>query len=149
MKTCYAYIRISHPSQLEGTSLDAQKEVLYDYAKRHSLKVCELIVEIDTASRPTRKKFNTLVHNLYQKKADGVIIYTVDRSARHMKDWGEINVLVDRGIDVYFVHQNLDLSLSKDRTAADFYAVFAVEYSRNLSREAKKGLYVVRTFWTV
>ena len=49
--------------------------------------------------------------------------------------------LIDRGIDVQFAHDALDLRSRGGRLSADIQAVVAADYIRNLREEVRKGFY--------
>jgi hypothetical protein len=53
----------------------------------------------------------------------------------------KVEELLDRGVDVHFAHEGLDLRTPAGRFAAEMQAVSAAHYSRNLSDEATKGFY--------
>ncbi len=78
---------------------------------------------------------------LIQKKADGVIIHKIDRSARNLRDWADLGELIDRGIGVHFANESLDLHTRGGRLSADIQAVVAADYIRNLREETRKGFY--------
>ena len=77
---------------------------------------------------------------LRERKADGLIVYKVDRSARNLKDWADLGELIDQGIPVYFASDDLDMSSRGGRLAADIQAVVAADFIRNLREEAKLGI---------
>jgi len=78
---------------------------------------------------------------LRQKKAAGVIIHKIDRSARNLKDWADLGELIDKGIEVHFANESLDLHSRGGRLSADIQAVVASDFIRNLREETKKGIY--------
>jgi DNA invertase Pin-like site-specific DNA recombinase len=78
---------------------------------------------------------------LRQRKAEGVVMHKIDRSARNLKDWADLVDLADRGIEVQFANEGLDLNSRGGRLSADIQAVVASDYIRNLREEAKKGIY--------
>jgi hypothetical protein len=69
-----------------------------------------------------------------------VIIHKIDRSSRNLRDWARLGELMDRGVDVHFVQDNLDLSTRGGRLSADIQAVVAADYIRNLRDEVRKGI---------
>lgn len=138
----YAYIRVSTPRQgTHSASLPEQRDAIATFAKRYNLVISEWFEERETASKRGRKVFERMLSGLEKKKAQGVIMHKIDRSARNLQDWAELGTLIDRGIDVYFANENLDLRSRGGRLAADLQAVVAADYSRNLREEVKKGLY--------
>jgi hypothetical protein len=74
-------------------------------------------------------------------RAQGVIIHKIDRSARNMQDWADVEELVDTGVEVHFATENVDLRTVAGRLSAGIQAVVAAHYSRNLREEVKKGFY--------
>lgn len=78
---------------------------------------------------------------LRQGKAQGVVIHKIDRSARNLKDWADLGEMIDKGIEVHFANESLDLNSRSGRLSADIQAVVAADYIRNLREEAKKGIY--------
>ena len=49
--------------------------------------------------------------------------------------------LIDRGVDVHFAHESLDLASRGGRLSADIQAVVAADFIRNLKQEVRKGFY--------
>ena len=139
MTTCYGYVRVSTQRQGEGVSLDAQKDVIEQYADRRKLKILGWYEETVTASKTGRPEFNKMVKNLRRGNAKGFIVHKIDRSARNYTDWGEVHKLADAGIEVHVATENLDFGTRGGRLSADIQAVFAADYSRNLSDEVRKG----------
>ena len=96
---------------------------------------------MESASKRGRPIFNEMLSQLEKRLVGGVLIHKIDRSARHLADWVWVGELIDRGVDVRFVHENLDLTSRSGRLTGDMLAVIAADYSRNLRDEVKKGLY--------
>lgn len=141
MKNVYGYIRVSDKKQEDGASLSEQKRILQEYAKSNNLKIIHFYEEKKTAAKRGRPLFNEMMQKLIEKKADGVIIHKIDRGSRNLHDWADIGDLIDNNIEVYFAHENLNLSERGGRLSADIQAVMASDYVRNLRQEAIKGLY--------
>lgn len=141
MKKVYGYIRVSTVKQGTGVSLQEQKEAIIRYAEKNQLEIIEWFEEQETAAKQGRPKFNKVMKLLQSRKAAGVIIHKIDRSARNLKDWASLGDLIDQGVDVHFAHESLDLETRGGRLAADIQAVIASDYIRNLRDEAMKGLY--------
>src|SRR5256885_7138872 len=78
---------------------------------------------------------------LQASKADGVIIHKIDRGARNLKDWADLGEMIDRGIEVHFANESLDMHSRGGRLSADIQAVVAADYIRNLREETLKGFY--------
>jgi DNA invertase Pin-like site-specific DNA recombinase len=81
-----------------------------------------------------------MVRQLRQRKAQGLVIHKIDRSARNFADWAKIGELSDSGIAIHFATETLDFRSRGGRLTADIQAVIAADYIRNLREECIKGL---------
>jgi site-specific DNA recombinase len=140
MKHCFAYTRVSSAIQEDGASLKEQAELIARYAERQGLQIVEWFEEIETAAKPGRPVFGRMVKLLLRGKAEGLIMYKIDRSSRNFHDWAQVNELADKGIAVHFAGENLELSSRGRRLLADIQVVFATDYIRNLKEETRKGI---------
>ncbi|MXP48225.1 recombinase family protein [Altererythrobacter luteolus] len=140
MKRCYAYIRVSTVKQGDGVSLEAQKEAIELFACQNDIAISEWFEEKITAAKKGRPVFNRMIAQLRKRKADGLVIYKIDRSARNLADWARIGELADLGIDIHFATESLDFRSRGGRLAADVQAVVAADYVRNLREECIKGI---------
>jgi len=142
MKAYFAYTRVSTVKQGErGSSLQEQKSAIEAYAARHGLTISAWFEETETAAKIGRRMFNRMLSELDRERAAGVIIHKIDRSARNLKDWAHLGELIDRGVEVHFAHESLDLASRGGRLSADIQAVVAADYIRNLRQEVRKGFY--------
>lgn len=141
MKKVYGYIRVSTVKQGTGVSLQEQKDAIIRYAEKHDLTIIQWFEEQETAAKQGRPLFTKMMKLLQIGKADGVVIHKIDRSARNLRDWAALGDLIDKGVDVHFAHESLDLDTRGGRLAADIQAVIASDYIRNLRDETIKGLY--------
>ena len=94
---------------------------------------------METTAKRGRPVFTQMMKLLKQGKADGVIIHKIDWSAGNLKDWADLGELIDRGIDVHFAHESLDLNSRSGRLSADILAIVVADTIRNLREEIKKG----------
>ena len=124
-----------------GSSLIEQKSAIEVFADRNGLSISAWFEETETAAKQGRRMFTQMLTDLNARKADGLIIHKIDRSARNLRDWADLGDLIDRGVDVRFVSDNFDLLSRGGRLSADIQAVVAADYIRNLREEVKKGLY--------
>jgi len=138
----YAYIRVSTVKQGEkGSSLAEQRLAIEEYAKRNNLTIREWFEEQETAAKRGRTIFKKMLGLLLKGRAHGVVIHKIDRGARNLRDWADLGNLIDKGIQVYFAHEGLDMQSRGGRLAADIQAVVAADFIRNLRDEVKKGFY--------
>jgi len=141
MKKVYGYIRVSTVRQGEGVSLGEQKKSIENYALKNDLQIIQMFEEKQTASKKGRPVFSEMIKLLKKKKADGVIIHKIDRSARNLSDWAEFSDLLDNGIEIHCSFEAIDFATRGGRLMADMFAVLATDHIRNHISEVKKGLY--------
>lgn len=142
MRDYFAYIRVSTAKQGEkGVSLQEQKDAISRYAVRNNYRISEWFEERETAASRGRPIFTHMLWLLRKRKAEGVIIHKIDRSARNLRDWADLGELIDEGVEVHFANEGLDLHSRGGRLSADIQAVVAADYIRNLREESIKGLY--------
>lgn len=137
----FAYIRVSTIKQGNGVSLEQQKRAITLHAATHGMQIIRWFEEKRTAAKAGRPEYADLLKRLSKSEAEGVIIHKIDRSARNLRDWADLGELVDKGINIQFAHDNIDLTARGGRLSADLQAVIAADYIRNLREEAIKGLY--------
>jgi len=135
------YIRVSTAKQGEGVSLQQQREAIERYSQRNRLEIGKWFEEQETAAKQGRAQFEAMVKLLRRGSARGVVIHKIDRSARNLRDWADLGELIDRGVEVHFANESLDLTSRGGRLSADIQAVVAADYIRNLREETKKGFY--------
>lgn len=137
----FAYVRISDKDKQEaGASLNEQPRVISDYAARERLRVGVWIVEKQSASKLGRPLFLEALELLKTGKAKGIIVHKIDRSARNMQEWGQLEVLLDAGVEVRSAADGIDTSTRPGRMMANILASMAADYSRNLRQEVYKGV---------
>lgn len=142
MKSCFAYIRVSTAKQgIHSVSLPEQRDAIMAYAARSDIKISRVFEERVTAAKRGRPLFTQMLKALEAGEASGLVVHKIDRSARNLKDWADLGELIDRGVSVHFVSDNLDMGTRGGRLSADIQAVVAADYIRNLREEAKKGIY--------
>jgi len=142
MKAYFAYIRVSTAKQGErGSSLQEQRSAIEIYAQRQALHIAEWFEEKETAAKQGRAVFSQMLLQLEHGVAQGLVVHKIDRSARNLKDWANLGILIDRGVDVHFAHDSVDLRSRGGRLSADIQAVVAADYIRNLRDEVMKGYY--------
>lgn len=142
MKDYFAYTRVSTVRQGEkGSSLQEQRSAIDAYARRHAFAIGQWFEEQETAAKRGRPIFLRMLRALEKGRAAGVITHKIDRSARNLRDWAALGELVDRGVELHFAHESIDLSSRGGRLSADIQAVVAADYVRNLREEVRKGFY--------
>ena len=133
----------SREQQREGFSLDVQEEALRHYAERHDGEIVQLFRIAETASkRDERKTFRSLLE--YAKKnaskLDGLLFYKVDRAARNLFDYVELERLESEyGLQFISVSQPTE-NTPAGRMQRRMLASMASFYTEQQSLDVKDGL---------
>jgi len=139
MKHCFGYTRVSTKKQGEGASLETQETAIKEYAAKNGIKITTWFVEQQSAAKSGRPEFNRMLRELKRGKAEGVVIYKIDRSARNFADWAKVGELADAGIEVCFASESLDFDSRGGRLSADIQAVIAADFIRNHRNNVREG----------
>ena len=134
-----AYIRVSTEEQAKhGYSIEAQRQVLKDYADGHDLAVQEWYVESQSAHKPGRPQFRVMVDYLKaHPTVDGVVCYKIDRLARNLRDYSELSEM--EGVQIISATESLPENAS-GQLMATVQAAFAKYFSDQLSERVKLGM---------
>lgn len=93
------YIRVSTQEQkLHGISLDAQRDKLKEYAKKHNLKIVEWYEDEGVSGRKlikNRPALQRMLHDAHAKKFDRIIFIKLDRFFRSVAEYHECMKYID------------------------------------------------------
>ena len=154
MKQYVALARVSSREQeREGFSLDIQEDALKRFAESHEGKIVRLFKIAETASKADeRKTFRELI--AFAKKhcmeLDGLLVYKVDRAARNLFDFVEIERLESEyGVPFLCVSQpteNNPAGRMMRRTLANMASFYteqqSVDVREGLARRVREGWFV-------
>ena len=156
MKQFVALARVSSREQeREGFSLEVQEDALKRYATQAGGEIAKLFRIAETASKgDERKTFRELV--AYAKKnaafLDGLLFYKVDRAARNLFDYVELERL-ESEYDLPFISvsqptENTPAGRMMRRTLANMASFYteqqSVDVREGLARRVQEGWFVSR-----
>ncbi|WP_145027470.1 recombinase family protein [Caulifigura coniformis] len=156
MKRFVSLARVSSREQeREGFSLDIQVEALERYAEQHHGQIVRMFKIAETASKSDeRKTFRELI--AYAKKhcseLDGLLVYKVDRAARNLFDFVEIERL-ESEYDVPFIcvtqpTESNPAGRMMRRTLANMASFYteqqSVDVREGLARRVREGWFVCK-----
>ncbi len=158
-KQYLALARVSSREQeREGFSLEVQEDALRRYAQQNKGEITKLYRIAETASKKDeRKTFKELI--AYAKKhaarLDGVLFFKVDRAARNLFDYVELERLeTDHGVPVIYVSQpteNTPAGRMMRRTLANMAAFYTEQQSLDVrdghARRIQNGLFVGKALY--
>ena len=133
----------SREQEREGFSLDVQVEALERYGERNGGKIVKLYRIAETASKKDeRQSFRELLAYVRQHAAelDGVLFYKVDRAARNLFDYVELERLeIERGVPVIYVAQPTE-NTPAGRMQRRILANMAAFYTEQQSLDVQEGM---------
>lgn len=157
VKRFVALARVSSREQeREGFSLDVQESALKAYAQRHDGQIVKLFRVAETASKTDeRKTFKELVAYVKANATtlDGLLFYKVDRAARNLFDYVELERLeTDHHVPFISVSQpteNTPAGRMQRRVLASMASFYTEQQSldvrEGLARRVHDGLFVGHT----
>ena len=90
-KKVFLYCRKSSEGEdRQMLSIPSQLKESKQIAKKQNLKIVSIFEESKSAKAPGRPKFGDMVNRLYDKEADGILCWKLDRLARNAVDGGTI-----------------------------------------------------------
>ncbi len=143
-KRCYIYTRVSTAAQVEGYSLDAQKQRLYDYAKYRDLEVVGEYSDegISGASVSGRVSFQQMISDVMEGK-DGVsfvLVFKLSRFGRNSADVLKyMQLLLDYGVDLVSVEESIDSSTQSGKMMLTIMSAVAEIEKENIRAQFAAG----------
>ena len=133
------YIRVSTEEQAKhGYSIEAQRQILKDYASGHQLEIVREFVESQSAYKPGRPEFDAMLRFLKQHTGiGGVLCYKIDRIARNLQDYSALTEMM--GTAIISATEQLPENAT-GQLMGGVQAVFARYYSAQLSERVSLGL---------
>ena len=154
VKRYLALARVSSREQeREGFSLDVQADALQRYAEKNRGEIVKLYRIAETASKKDeRKAFREMLQYARQNahQIDGILFYKVDRAARNLFDYVELERLEsEHGIEFISVTQpteNTPAGKMQRRILANMASFYTEQQSldvrEGLARRVQNGLFV-------
>ena len=111
------YIRVSTVKQVEGHSLDYQKEALTKACEMHQIELTKIYADEGVSGVKFRPEFEKAMNKiLNDKNIDGIIFYSLFRFGRSTEDIKyNLNRLNNTKKKFLSVKENIDLSTSQGR----------------------------------
>lgn len=131
---CYIYTRVSTEAQVDGYSLDAQSEVLKEYAEYRGLKIVGEYCDagISGATIKGRPAFRQMMSDIAAQKDNisYVLVFKLSRFGRNAADiMRSLQTLLDFDINLVSVRESIDSSTAGGRlTLAILSAVAEMEH---------------------
>jgi DNA invertase Pin-like site-specific DNA recombinase len=135
-----AYCRYSSEAQRDGFSIEAQIRAIEEYCEKNEhILIAKYIDEARSATTDQREQFQAMINDSGKGRWDAIVVHKLDRFARNRYDSAVYKKrLKDNGVRILSVTEHLDDS-PESAILESVLEGMAEYYSRNLSRETKKG----------
>lgn len=137
------YARVSTDSQLEGYSIDAQKEFLLSYAKSKDYTEFEYYIDGGYSGKDlNRPAIQKLIEDCKNHKIDAVFVFKLDRISRSQRDTLYLIEEVFNKYDVSFIsmRENFDTSTPFGKAMIGVLSVFAQLERETILERTRIGL---------
>jgi site-specific DNA recombinase len=130
------YIRVSTKKQMEGSSLQVQKEAISKYCDIHDLDLVKIYTDKGISAYKKRPQFQAMIeHVLKDNTWNGVIVYDLTRFGRSTTDLlFQINRLDGHGKKFVSVKDNIDIGTKTGRLLLTMLSAIA-DFERETIRE--------------
>ena len=137
-----AYIRVSSEKQVENYSLDFQDRILKRYAETNNIKLVRVFREEGySATNINRPAYKEMIKYLEENDIDVILVHKLDRLHRDETNmFNDLKRFRESKIKVIAVADGIDTSDDSAGLATAMLAAIGANFSRNLSRETRKGL---------
>ena len=136
MKKVSLLLRVS----TSGQTTDNQRKELTDICKRRDFQIVDIYEEVvsGTTNNEDRKEFSRMLNDMKKRKWEKLIVWSVDRLGRDMKELIKtLSLLDDYKVSLYSYQQNLDTDDSMGRMFFYFVSIFS-EFETNIRKERQK-----------
>lgn len=140
-KTGIIYCRVSSAEQVDGTSLDSQRKICTDYARKQNIDIVEFFIEKGESAKTTdRPEFIKAIAHCRKNKVSFFIVYKLDRFARNWTDYGIVRrELQGSGTVIKSVTENIDDSAAGEALEG-ILSVFAQFDNRIRTERSVSGM---------
>lgn len=137
------YVRVSSEKQVENYSLDFQEKSLRRYAQANNMQVMKVFREEGYSGTNTnRPAYKEMIKYLEENNVDVVLVHKLDRLHRDETNiFNDIKRFKESKIRIIAVADGIDTSDESATLATAILAAIGANFSRNLSKETRKGLY--------
>lgn len=144
MSVAIIYLRVSTSKQAEtGFSLDNQLSRLQAYALVHNYTNVKVISDEGISGRSTKNRvgFNEMIELVKSKECSAIIVYSLSRFARNVKDTIEtIDLLNKYGVSFHSLTESIDTNTAVGRFFLTTLSALAQLESEQMGERIKSVL---------
>lgn len=144
-KKCYLYLRVSTEIQVEGYSLDAQRERLLSEAAHRDMQVVEEFRDEgksgkNTTGRPAFTKMMRRIQNGNPDGVDYVLVFKLSRFGRNAADvLSNLQLMQDYGVNLISADDGIDSSIAAGKLVTAMLAAVAEIERENIWAQTTAG----------
>ena len=143
----YIYTRVSTAMQVDGFSLDAQREEIKRFAELKRIDIVGEYCDEDKSGKNTknRTEFNRMLTDIKRKKDDVryVLVFKLSRFARNAADTLEnLRAMQNCDVDLLCTEDGLDSSSTSGKLMISIMSAFAEMELENIHRSLYGNQYV-------
>ena len=143
-KKCYIYTRVSTTAQVDGYSLDAQKEELYRYAEYNNLEIAGEYCDagISGGSIKGRHDFQRMIQDVISgmDPISYVLVFKLSRFGRNAADvLKTVQLLQDYDVNLVSVNEGIDSSTSGGKLMLSILSAVAEIEKENIAVQFAAG----------
>lgn len=122
-------------------SIESQIQVMKEYAKKNGLTIVDTLHEEKSGKTPgIRTVFAKMISFIEEGKANGILVWKLDRIARNLLDGGRVIDMLQNGV-IKEIRTPEEIHLPTDNVySIAIQLCGANQYSRDLSTNVKRGL---------
>ena len=135
------YVRVSKEEQIEGHSLDAQRNTCIEFAQKRGWQVRDVYEDSGFSAKDVqRPAFKKMMTDAGEDLFDIVLVYKLDRFSRNFGDTlSSFKHLDDNKVAFTSVMENFDFSSAQGRSFLNTMSTIVQQYLENPSAEIEKG----------
>ena len=143
-KKCYIYTRVSTEMQIDGYSLEAQKNRLYKEAKYRKMKVIEEFSDEGKSGKNIkgRPEFQKMLNKIQAgtDKVDYVLVFKLSRFGRNTADtMNSLQLMEDFGVNLLSVEDNIDSGSASGKMMISVVASVSEMERENIKEQTMAG----------
>jgi site-specific DNA recombinase len=141
---CYTYIRVSTEMQVDGYSLDAQKDTLTKYAEYHGMKIVREYCDAGKSGKSItgRPEFTKMLQDITDERdnVDYVLVFKLSRFGRNAADvLNSLQRIQDFGVNLICVEDGIDSSKESGKLTITVLSAVAEIERENILVQTMEG----------
>lgn len=143
-KKCVLYLRVSLERQVDGYSIEGQREYLQDWAAREGMEVVEVYTDAGKSGKSIsgRDEFQRMLNDITTRRIDidFVVVFKLSRFGWNAKDvLNTLSLLQQHGVNLLCKEDGLDSSTSMGKVLIAILGAIAEMERENILTQSMLG----------